>query len=208
MACAVGVIGVLASFGLFIYAWRWDFYIYFTNLSNYLCIGILFAELVQTIRKKEDSFVSVCPPLKFLGMVSIAVTFIVFNFVLAPYRAPELNFAANSVLLHIAVPILYIGDWILFYERKRVKWSYPLIAVSFPTLYVAFVYIHAAILNFDTSIADFNNTGAFIYPYFFLNPEIVTEAGVVVCIVALAAFFIGLGYIFFGIDKLSVRRKK
>ena len=208
MACAVGVIGILSSFGLFIYAWRWDFYIYFTNLSNYLCIGILFSELVQTIRRGEDGFITVCPAIKFLGMVSIAVTFLVFNFVLAPYRAPELNFAANSILLHVAVPALYIGDWFLFYERKKAKWTYPLISVSFPVCYVAFVYIHAALRGFDTSVLDFNGTGPFIYPYFFLNPEILGEAGVAVCIAALAVGFIGLGYLFFGLDKVSIKKRK
>ena len=34
--CAIGVI---ASFGFFDMVWRWDFYIQFTNISNYMCVG-------------------------------------------------------------------------------------------------------------------------------------------------------------------------
>lgn len=51
--CAIGLIGAVASLGIFddILNPRWDFYAHFTNLSNYLCIGIMFAELVQTAKK-------------------------------------------------------------------------------------------------------------------------------------------------------------
>ena len=37
--CAIGIIGVIASFGFFDMVWRWDFYIQFTNISNYMCVG-------------------------------------------------------------------------------------------------------------------------------------------------------------------------
>ena len=72
--CAIGVIGTVASLGLFDMVWRWDFYIHFTNLSNYLCVGIMFAELVQTARKKEDSYVSTLPLLKFINSLGILLT--------------------------------------------------------------------------------------------------------------------------------------
>lgn len=78
--CAIGLVGIIASFGFFDMTWRWDFYIHFTNLSNYLCIGIMFAELVQTARKKEDSFVSTAPVLKFIGILGILLTFLVLTF--------------------------------------------------------------------------------------------------------------------------------
>ncbi len=51
--CAIGIIGVIANFGFFDMVWRWDFYIQFTNISNYMCVGIMIAKLIQTA-KKED----------------------------------------------------------------------------------------------------------------------------------------------------------
>jgi len=56
MFLAIGLIGVVASLGVFnlIEGIRWDFYVHFTNLSNYLCIGVMLAALIQTARKKED----------------------------------------------------------------------------------------------------------------------------------------------------------
>ncbi|MBQ3079039.1 MAG: hypothetical protein IJC48_03415 [Clostridia bacterium] len=62
---ALGLISVLASFGLFTIeeGFHTDWYVHFTNLSNYLCIGIIFCELIQTIKKKEDGFVTAVPRL-------------------------------------------------------------------------------------------------------------------------------------------------
>ena len=162
--CALGILGIIASLGIFEYTFRSDFYVHFTNLSNYLCIGIMFAELVQTLKKKEDSFVTACPKLKFIGLLAILLTFIVFNFLLAPTREAWLNFTIASVLLHLILPIMYVTDWFLFYERKKVRWYLPLLSMIFPLVYIVFVYIRAWIL-------DFNPEAPYIYPYSFLNLE-------------------------------------
>ena len=52
----LGLIGTVASLGIFdnINNIRWDFYVHFTNLSNFLCIGVMLAGLIQTAKKKED----------------------------------------------------------------------------------------------------------------------------------------------------------
>ena len=91
--CALGLVAIVASFGIFddYTMFRWDFYVHFTNLSNYFCIAIMTAELVQTAKKKEDSYVTVLPMLKFIGMLAILLTFVVFNALLAGDRDPQLN---------------------------------------------------------------------------------------------------------------------
>ena len=202
--CALGLIGIVASLGIFddVLNLRWDFYVHFTNLSNYLCIGIVFAELIQTAKKKTDSYVSTSPFLKFIGVLAILLTFLVFNFLLAgqPDRDPQDNWRVRSICFHVILPIMYVFDWLLFYEHKKVRWFYPLASVIFPVLYVVFVYIRAAILNF-------NPDAPYIYPYFFLNLETQGVAGVAKWVVILFVGFIALGYIFYGIDKI-VKSKK
>ena len=197
--CTLGVLGIIASLGVFDYTFRSDFFVHFTNLSNYLCIGIVFAELVQTVKKKEDSYVTVMPVAKFIGVLGILLTFLVFNLLLAPAREAALNFKINSVLFHLILPIMYIADWFLFYERKQVKWQYPLISIVFPLVYVIFIFIRAWILNFDATVP-------YIYPYFFLNLETQGIAGVAKWILILLLGFVVLGFIFYGLDKIS--RKK
>ena len=55
--CTLGFVGTVASLGIFdnIQQIRWDFYVHFTNISNYFCIGVMLAALIQTAKKKEDS---------------------------------------------------------------------------------------------------------------------------------------------------------
>ena len=199
--CTLGILGIIASFGTFNYVFRPDFYVHFTNLSNYFCIIIMFIELVETIKKDKNEYVTKVPLLKFIGLLAILLTFIIFNFMLAGDREPELNFYINSVLFHIILPIMYLIDWILFYEHKKVKWYYPLVSVSFPVIYAIFIFIRAWIL-------DFNPEAPYIYPYFFLNLDELGVAGVIKWILILSVVFIIIGYVIFGLDKVSFKRKK
>lgn len=195
--CTIGVIAIFASIGLFDYSFSNNFYVYFTNLSNYLCIGIMFAELIQTIKRKEDGYVRLSPSLKFIGMLAILLTFLVFNILLAGAdgRDTRLNFKVASISLHIVLPIMYVADWFLFYERKQIKWYDPLLSTIFPLIYVGFIFLRAAILKFDS-------INHFIYPYFFLNADTQGVGGVIKWIIILLVAFISVGYMFFGLDKL------
>lgn len=207
MACTIGILGTIASFGLFSYTFRWDFYIHFTNLSNYFCVGIMIAELVSVIKKKDNSLITISLLIKFMGLLSILLTFFVFNIMLAPTRATYLNFTINSTTFHIMIPIIYVISWVLFHERKT-TWKFPLISVVVPLIYVAFVFIHAACLGFDVNIQNFAGDGPFIYPYFFLNINKLGVAGVVQWIIILAVAFIAIGYLMYGVDKLMLKCRK
>ena len=141
--------------------------------------------------------VKVAPFLKFIGVLAILLTFLVFNFLLAgqPDRDPQANWRVASICLHVILPVMYVFDWLLFYEHKKVKWFYPLASVIFPVLYVVFVFVRAAIVNFNPEVP-------YLYPYFFLNLDKLGIAGVAKWVGILFAGFIALGYIFYGIDKL------
>lgn len=198
--CALGLLGIVASLGFFDYEFRSDFFVHFTNLSNYFCIAIMFVELVQSVKKKEDDYVTALPGLKFIGVLAILLTFIVFNFLLAPTREAYLNFKVNSILFHVILPIMYVVDWFLFYERRKIKWYLPLLSMIFPLIYVIFIYIRAWLL-------DFNSEVPYIYPYFFLNLETQGVGGVITWVLLLLVGFIVTGYIFFGIDYLLKNKK-
>lgn len=210
--CTLGLVGCVASLGIFdnINMIRWDFYVHFTNQSNYLCLGIMIASLIQTAKKKEDSYVTTAPVLKFIGMLGILLTFLVFNILLAGAegRDPQLNWRIGSLLAHVVLPIMYIADWFLFYERKKCKWYYPIVSIAFPLAYVVFIFIQATILEFDTSILIPGTTTPLIYPYFFVNLDTQGAGGVFKWIIILLVAFIAVGYIFFGLDKLGKKRKK
>ena len=208
--CTLGLVGFVACLGIFdnINMIRWDFYVHFTNLSNFLCIGVMLASLIQTAKKKEDSYVTAAPVLKFIGMLGILLTFLVFNIMLAGAegRDPQANWRVGSLCFHVVMPIMYIADWFLFYERKNCKWYYPMASIAFPLGYVLFIFIQAAIMGFDTSILIPGTTTPLIYPYFFVNLETQGTGGVIKWIVILLVAFVAVGYLFFGLDKLGKKK--
>ena len=209
--CTLGLVGCIACLGIFdnIKMIRWDFYVHFTNISNFFCLGIMFTALFQTIRKKEDSYVKAAPMLKFIGILGILLTFLVFNIMLAGAegRDPQLNWRIGSLLFHVLLPIMYIADWFLFYERKQCKWYYPIASIGFPLAYVIFLVIQAIILGFDSSILIPTTTTPLIYPYFFVNIETQGVPGVLMWIAILSVAFVAIGFAFYGLDRISKKQK-
>lgn len=204
--CVLAIVGSVASLGIFddIKNIRWDFYIHFTNLGNFFCIVIMFCELIQTIKNKEDGFTTFSPVTKFIGINASLLTFLMFNLVLAGAegRNPQFNWRIGSILFHIILPIMYIVDWLLFYEKGKSKWYYPFATILFPLGYAIFIYVHAAILKFDRSILIPFSETPLIYPYFFLDIDKQGVDGVAICFLIFFVGLVALGYIFFGVDKL------
>ena len=208
----LGFVGFVACLGIFdnINTIRWDFYVHFTNISNFLCIGVMLNSLIQTAKKKEDSFVSAAPILKFIGMLGILLTFLVFNIMLAGAegRDPQANWRVGSLIFHVVLPVMYIADWFLFYERKKAKWYYPIASIAFPLGYVIFLVVQAIILKFDSSILIPTTTTPLIYPYFFVNLDTQGVTGVLMWIGILSVAFVVVGYLFLGLDKLDNKNLK
>ena len=61
--CTLGLVGCVASLGIFdnVDLIRWDFYVHFTNISNFLCLGVMPAALIATAKRREDGFVRTAP---------------------------------------------------------------------------------------------------------------------------------------------------
>ena len=131
------------------------------------------------------------------------LTFLIFNIALGPGRKPHENFTFESIALHVILPILFVGDWILFYERKKTNWKYPIYSLILPFAYFVYIIIHAAILKFDTSIIALNGYTPLIYPYFFLNFEELGIPGVLMWLGIVLSLILGIGYILFGIDRIE-----
>ena len=198
----IAIIAVLASLGLFEMTYRWDFYVHFTNLSNYLCAIFMVLELRDTAKKNIDSYVTTYPVVKFVALLAILLTFIIYNFVLAKRIDIKDSFVVASVTLHMILPLMFTFDYILFYEHGKVKWYYPILSTIFPLLYAAFIFVHAAIRNFDSSIYYPGRNDPFIYPYFFLNLDKYGVIGVTINILIILIVFVVFGNVIVLIDKL------
>ena len=111
-----------------------------------------------------------------------------------------LNFQINSVLFHIILPIMFVLDWLLFYEKGKVKTIYPICSTLFPLLYVIFIFIRAWILEFDSTVP-------YIYPYFFLDLDKLGVMGVIKWVIFLSIGFVIGGFLLYGIDKVIFKIK-
>ena len=164
---AVGLLGILASIGFFEYNYREEFYVYFTNLSNYLCFGIMSVEYILTLKDDRHRFAKLMPPLKFAATLSILLTFFVFNFILADVYyggSPKAKYEISSVLYHVVLPLMFTADTILFDDRKRMRLYFPVVSVLVPLLYGAFIYIRSA-------IPEISYKAKVVCPYFFMNEK-------------------------------------
>ncbi len=196
--CVLAIIGFIHSLGYFNAKFNSHFYVYYTNLSNYICLGMMLAVLIGTIRsanKKEDGYCNTAPTFNFMCVILIMVTFFVYNILLAKDSSVVDYFTSlNNMLMHVILPIMFVLNWVLFYEHGKMKWYWPLLCVIMPLIYVAFILIRAAMIG--------TSTNTILYPYFFLNVAELGWAGFFAWIMVLLVVFVALGYLLYLLDNI------
>lgn len=197
-------LGIIGSLGAYSGSFNTNFYVMYTNLSNYICFGVMIAELVFTIKalkkKEDDGTDSPITKLKFLAAIWILITFAVYNILLGDITSVSYWTSINNLTLHLICPIMFIVDFIIFTSKHSLNWLDPIWVLSFPYVYVAFILIRAAIID--------HNTATVIYPYFFLNVDKYNYNGVLLWVLVLTIVFIGLGYLFCVINREPWKKKK
>lgn len=194
--CALGIYCILLDFGYPKVRFKWEPFVYYTSLSNMLCIGFSFLSLVWAIFSRRDF----APRVKFAFSVMIAVTAIVYNLFLNGYTSIGAYFAATkNGLYHLLLPLFFCLDWLIFYGRGRVKPFDPLLAATIPLAYVIYILVRAEVVL---------KIGRYVrvrYPYFFLNVDILGWDGLALWLCGLLAGVLALGYGFFGLDRSFCR---
>ena len=171
-----------------------DLFYYYTNLSNFLCFGVMIACLgddVRQLRAGKQVGYNRNPLLKHLKFVAtpiIAITFIVYGMLIGePGSISFWNNIAN-LCYHVVCPVLFILDTVLFDEHKSIGYLEPVVAMILPLIYVIVIELMGA------------QTGR--YPYFFLDMATLGFGGLMRWIGILLSMFLGLGYLLFFYDKL------
>ena len=140
--------------------------LYFTNLSNIfvLVIAILFLFFeIKNLAGSTDFRGEKLYLTKFVSVVSITLTGVIFCAVLAP-GASNADYNAwtfGSILVHVAVPVLAIFDFFVDGGDFVFKKKHNLLPLAPPLCYFAFCVI-MYLLNVDFGRGD-------NFPYFFLN---------------------------------------
>lgn len=164
--CALGIVAVIASFGLFEYQYYLNWYIFFTNLSNYFCVGVVALQLRETLKNPGEEYNQEHSQLTVLGAVYITVTMLIFHAVIAhgAGRDPAKNWTVECVLLHSVLPVLYLWNWGCSYRPGAAAKRMPIQCLIVPTAYVVFILVRAQLVA-EQAIAK----GVKKFPYFFMD---------------------------------------
>lgn len=175
--------------------------LYFTNISNLLCLIYFTVLIVLTLTnkvKRNDIYYI------FKGMVTMAITLtmVVYNVILSS------NFGMSAFeghmlecnLVHLAVPTLVILDYIIFGKKGNLKKEYPIIWSTVLILYQIFVIIYVSLggtfMNGDT------------IPYFYMDINKFGIIGVTINLLVLFIVYISYGYLIVFLDNLIGKNNK
>jgi hypothetical protein len=177
-----------------------DVIYYYTNLSNYLCFGVMLACLVDDARQllrgtlRGHTRAPFLKHLKFVATPIIAVTFVAYGLLLGEPDTLRFWNDLPNISYHVFCPVLFILDTLLFDEHKTIGYLDPFLTLVLPFFYVVVIEIMGA------------KTGR--YPYFFLNAKELGMGGLCMWLAILLGMFLLLGYLLFLYDKLVKRDGK
>ena len=183
-------IATAACIGSGIYGTR--FFLYFTNLGNLYCLGLMINELRRLLQRKSISI-----PLmqwEFGGLISIIVISAVYNLLLGDPTTPAYWSNWPSVGLHLVTPILYTLYFIATRPMRKVSVGGIQCSILLPYLYIAFICVRHYI------------TGDNWFPYFFLDLNRIGWSGALGWIIALTTVFVVVGITFIYLGKRRAKR--
>ena len=189
---------------------RWSTLVYYTNLSNLVCLLFYILLTAKTIldikREGIKGTTMLLPHFKGAFVLMITITFLVYHLMLsgsgfAMADGITVQFSISNILLHYVVPIMVILDWFIFDRKNIFRWFDPLLWLIIPFVYFVFALIRA---EFGGNLSGRNTR----YPYFFIDVDALGWPGVMTYTAIIAVAFTLLGYLFFLIDKVQFKDKR
>jgi hypothetical protein len=118
----------------------------------------------------------------------VVIAGVVWNLLLTGH---SMGYTPANVLLHVVVPVLALSDWLLVGRGQgRVHWWHPLAWLVYPSLYAVLAVV---VLNEAGRRA----------PYFFLDPDSVGAAAVVLNVCVLGGCVMAVGYALLAVSRLA-----
>jgi len=165
------------------------FFSFFTILTNLLVALSLTICLLMPQSGLEKFFSR--PSVKSALALYIAIVGIVYNLALRQLWNPEGFQLVADVILHTAIPIMYVVYWFIFVSKGELNWIHPIWWLIYPLIYFPYTLIRGALTNH------------YVYP--FVDVSQLGYSGVLVNAVMLTVGFLVLGEILVGIDQLMSR---
>ncbi|GAB2568706.1 hypothetical protein Aab01nite_44500 [Paractinoplanes abujensis] len=177
--------------------------VYYTCQSNLITLGYFGAVLYWMVRRGTTG--PAAPRLRGAVTLWIVITGLISHFMLQNGANPLPGLAVadpasrvtnwSMFLVHYAVPLLVLTDWVLFGPRRVSPWRDLGLWILFPLAY-GVTSVTRAILFPTVSVR---------YPYFFLDPTTHGYDWVAGQFAELAVIFAVLGAALLGVDRLAAR---
>jgi hypothetical protein len=120
------------------------FFSFFTILTNILAATSF--TLLATARQREQFLTR--PPQLSAITVYIFVVGLVYNVVLRFIWNPAGLQRLVDELLHVVIPLLFLIYWLLFVDKKALKWTDAFVWLLYPLVYLGFVLTRGATSGF------------------------------------------------------------
>lgn len=177
--------------------------VFYTIQSNLLCFVffsiLLLKNLSDLINKGIRGTTFIFPHFKGAVTMSIAVTFLVYNFILVPrfsMECPDYNLLSwQNLTVHYIVPLAAICDWLLFDKKASFRWFDPILWDLIPITYFILIIIRAKTGNIIEIVKS-------SYPYFFIDVDMLGWLCVLKNVFLLILGFLLVGYSIYVIDKI------
>ena len=166
-----------------------EFFSYFTILSN-LIVGVVATVAAQRSPRTRWASASV----RGAAALYIGVTGCIYAFVLSGLWAPTGWQWLADVALHYAVPLAYLGWWLLVAPHGSLVAIDALRWLAFPLAYVAWVFVRGHWLH--------------AWPYPFMDVDALGLAAVLRNSALVCGLFVVGGLALIGIDRLCARTRR
>ncbi|MGC2160534.1 MAG: Pr6Pr family membrane protein [Silvibacterium sp.] len=168
----------IAALGVF-----FSFFTILTNLLAAICLTALaFVPVASDRLARFTSSVA----------VYITVVGVVYSLLLRHIWAPVGWQKVADVLLHDAMPVLFVLFWLTFVPKGRLRWVSPVWWLIYPLAYLGMTLVRGM-------------SGA-AYPYPFVDVAALGYGRVMLNSLGLTLGFLALGFAFVGVDKWIARR--
>lgn len=205
VASFVILVGIARVSGLWSANPSWNSFLYYTVMSNVLCLVWMVWSAIVTLRDAQSKgwhgFSTPSARGEAAVMHAITVTMLIYLFVLLPATFTQPGayepFTLTDNLVHIITPLLVIADWLLFIPKGRLRPYDPLLWAIIPYAYLVFAFTYSALGGeFAPGVR---------VPYPFMNVETNGLGGVVLWIAGLTVALVAVGYVYYGVDRLLAR---
>ena len=183
-----------------------------TNVLSALLFGILLVKTIKQHNQEGKWRVGMVSPVLH-GALTFYITMTMLGFwgILAPTTGIPSNrfLLMNTLILHFVTPLLTIVDFLLFCPHGHLQKRQAALWLSYPVGYLFLVVLYSKFIQEPYySFQMGEQTIELMYPYPFLDANVMGVGGVIVAVLLIATVFYAIARLFIFVDrKLSARMK-